>query len=404
MIVRQETAELKSRRQRRRRSMKNGFRVYDADTHVNPAAEVLDRYVDPDFRPRLAELEPYRLPIAGAVDGPTPSPMHNYRVGTKYYRRMLGEPAPREAFTGRETRWMGTKKPRQGIQDDQALNRVADMDDEGTDVHFLIPTSWLSFVGVDDPSIEIAMIRAYHRHMSDFCGHAPDRLKSMIVASTRAPDEAVRQIREWGKSRWAAAVMPLLAKDLPADHPSLEPIWREAQAYDLPIANHSFTWNPPYYPGYQDLWDNIFLGRLAAHPWGAMRFVGSFIGGGIYDRYPKLRMGVLECGFGWLPFWARRMDEQAVYVGGTAELKHKPSEYMQSGRFFCSIEHHEGEDMYDTVTRFLGDDVLMYASDYPHSECQFPNSVDNILAWSGVKPERQKKLLWDNAARFFRQG
>ncbi|MGH7087327.1 MAG: amidohydrolase family protein [Stellaceae bacterium] len=60
--------------------------------------------------------------------------------------------------------------------------------------------------------------------------------------------------------------------------------------------------------------------------------------------------------------------------------------------------------MYDTVTRFLGDDVLMYASDYPHSECQFPNSVDNILAWSGVKPETRKKLFWDNAARFFRQG
>jgi predicted TIM-barrel fold metal-dependent hydrolase len=383
--------------------MRNGYRVYDADTHVNPAAEVLERYLDPDFRPRLPELEPYRFAIAGAVDGPTPSPMHNYRVGTKYYRRMLGEPAPRESFTGRETRWMGTKKPRQGIQDDQALNRVADMDDEGTDVHFLIPTSWLSFVGVDDPTIELAMIRAYHRHMSDFCGQAPDRLKSMIVASTRVPEEAVRAIREWGKSRWAVAVMPLLAKDLPADHPSLEPIWREAQEHDLPIANHSFTWNPPYYPGYQDLWDNIFLGRLAAHPWGAMRFVGSFIGGGIYDRYPRLRMGVLECGFGWLPFWARRMDEQAVYVGGTAPLKHKPSEYMQSGRFFCSIEHHEGEDMYDTVTRFLGEDVLMYASDYPHSECQFPNSVDNILAWSGVKPERKKKLMWDNAARFFRQ-
>jgi predicted TIM-barrel fold metal-dependent hydrolase len=298
---------------------------------------------------------------------------------------------------------MGTKKPRPGVQDDQAANRVADMDDEGVDVHFLIPTSWLSFVGIDDPTIEIAMIRAYHRHMSDFCGQFPNRLKSMIVASTRVPEEAVREIREWGKSKWAVAVMPLLAKDLPADHPSLEPIWREAQEYDLPIANHSFTWNPPYYPGYQDLWDNIFLGRLAAHPWGAMRFVGSFIGGGIYDRYPRLRMGVLECGFGWLPFWARRMDEQAVYVGGTAELKHKPSDYMKSGRFFCSIEHHEGEDMFNYVTHFLGDDVLMYASDYPHSECQFPNSVDNILAWSSLKPETKKKLLWDNAARFFRQ-
>ena len=42
--------------------MKNGFRVYNSDTHVNPAAEVLERYVDPGFRPRLAELEPYRLP------------------------------------------------------------------------------------------------------------------------------------------------------------------------------------------------------------------------------------------------------------------------------------------------------------------------------------------------------
>ena len=39
--------------------MRAGLRVYDSDTHVNPAAEVLDRYVDPGFRPRLAELAPY---------------------------------------------------------------------------------------------------------------------------------------------------------------------------------------------------------------------------------------------------------------------------------------------------------------------------------------------------------
>ena len=69
--------------------------------------------------------------------------------------------------------------------DDNAENRVRDMDDEGTDAHFLIPTSWLSLVGVDDASIEIAMIRAYHRHMAEFCAPYPDRLKGPIVASTR---------------------------------------------------------------------------------------------------------------------------------------------------------------------------------------------------------------------------
>jgi predicted TIM-barrel fold metal-dependent hydrolase len=97
------------------------------------------------------------------------------------------------------------------------------------------------------------------------------------------------------------------------------------------------------------------------------------------------------------------MDEQAVYVGGTALLKQKPSEYITGGRFFCSIERQEGEDMFNAVTGFLGDGVLMYASDYPHSECQFPDSVANILAWSSVKPNTREKLLWDNASRFFKQ-
>ena len=55
------------------------------------------------------------------------------------------------------------------------------------------------------------------------------------------------------------------------------------------------------------------------------------------------------------------------------------------------------------MTSVLGDDVLMYASDYPHSECQFPDSVDNILRWSSLKPDTRRKLLWDNAARFYKQ-
>ena len=97
------------------------------------------------------------------------------------------------------------------------------------------------------------------------------------------------------------------------------------------------------------------------------------------------------------------MDEQYAYVGSTAELKTKPSEYLTSGRYFCSIERQEGEEMYRMVSGFLGEDVLMYASDYPHSECQFPNSIDNILAWHSLKPQTRQKLFWDNANRFYRR-
>ena len=268
--------------------MRDGLRVFDADTHVEPTAEVIDSYVDPGFRPRLAELAPYRQPVRAGSPGGAPG-RHVYRYGQISYKRILGEAAPRETHSGRDTQWMGSKQPRAGTQDDQAESRIQDMDDEGTDTHFLIPTSWTSFVGHEDPTIEVNVIRAFHRHMANFSGNHPDRLQSMIVASARDVDAAVQEINNWGKSRWAVAVMPLVTKDIPADHPSLDPIWKAAVDHDLPIAHHSFTWTPPYFPGVFDLWDNIFLGRLASHPWGAMRFIASVIGGGIMDRYPTLQ-------------------------------------------------------------------------------------------------------------------
>src|ERR1700688_4013164 len=178
--------------------MRNGFRVFDSDTHVLPAAEVLERYVDPGFRPRLAELAPYRVPIRESAEHS--GGQHNYRVATKLYRRVLGEAGPRETHTGRETQWRGSKLPRPGVQDDQAEKRDRDMDDEGTDVHFLIPSSWTSLIGLPDPSLETGMIRAYHRHMADFCGQYPNRLKGLIMASTPDAPGAAQETAEWANA------------------------------------------------------------------------------------------------------------------------------------------------------------------------------------------------------------
>jgi hypothetical protein len=107
--------------------MKNGFKVFDTDTHVLPAAEVIERHVDPDFRPRLKELEPYRTPMRQSAE--YQGALHSYRIQPQFYRRVLGEAAPRPDHSGRDTVWMGAKVPRPGVQDDNAANRVADMDD-----------------------------------------------------------------------------------------------------------------------------------------------------------------------------------------------------------------------------------------------------------------------------------
>jgi uncharacterized protein len=112
---------------------------------------------------------------------------------------------------------------------------------------------------------------------------------------------------------------------------------------------------------------------------------------------------VLECGFGWLPFWVRRMDEQVSYVGRTAKLKMLPSEHFAAGRVFANIEAHEHEPMFEMVTGALGDGCLMFGSDYPHFESWFPNSIDKILEWKSVAGERAQKLFWENANRCFKQ-
>ena len=162
-----------------------------------------------------------------------------------------------------------------------------DMDDEGVDAHFLVPTLWVSVVGLSDVELEVGLIRAYHRHIADFCGQAPARLKTAIVVSTRAVDEAVREIKQWGTSKWAVAVLPAVAKDVPVDHPDLEPDLAGRRRNT--ICRSSITASPgtpPYFPGYQDLWDNIFLGRLAVPSLGrACGSSAAFIGAGIFDRY-----------------------------------------------------------------------------------------------------------------------
>src|SRR5437763_4535507 len=83
-------------------TMRDGLRVYDADTHVEPTAEVIDSYVDPSFRPRLADLAPYRQPVRDGAPGGAPG-RHVYRYGQIQYKRILGEAAPRETHTGRDT-------------------------------------------------------------------------------------------------------------------------------------------------------------------------------------------------------------------------------------------------------------------------------------------------------------
>ncbi len=385
--------------------MRNGYAVFDADTHFQPSAESILPYLEGEFHDRIAEFEQYKTPVRVGRAGQVM--LEPYRHWLRFRRgegggwsgangpRRLGEAGP-TTEERRFQQFMGSRFPTVGTEDFDIDTRIAEMDEEGVDVELMVPSA---FGGHEDPRVNMAFIHALHRYLDEVCGRYPSRLKSILQVSGRAVDQSVEEMKRWSKAPWAVAVQVNLPRDLPLDHPDLEPIWAQANEQDLCVVHHS---SGTGYPGERDLWDNPFLGRLASHPWGAMRTVAAFLGAGIMDRYPNLRLSILESGFGWLPFWGKRMDDQVHYMGYVNEsLQHTMWEYLTGGRFFAAIVIHEGQEMAQVVNQTMGDHVLMFGSDYPHAESRFPDSVDIVADWE-ISEESKRKLFWANGARCFK--
>jgi uncharacterized protein len=375
---------------------RNGYRIFDSDTHVGPYMEVLENYLTDAEKRRLAGWEQYKTVNSHGHQ--------TYTKGQRVYRRRIGDAKADQTPAGYMAGFTGVKRERDVARrgDHDAAERIKDLDYEGVDVNLMLPSGWFgTWTADEDVALETGMYRAYHRWMQDYCSDYPQRLGGLVLAAGRDVQGSVAEIERWANARWAWAVMVYAPYGMPLDHPDLEPIWAAAAHHDFAIVLHTFTVMPPYAPGGLDTWENLWLQRSAAHPWCGMRNMAALIGSGVMDRYPALRIGTLEAGHGWLPFWIKRLDEHAETIrAALPELGMKPSEYVTSGRYFQSIEIPEGGPMTNAVADLVGDDVLMYASDYPHGESHFPESVKLAMAWE-MPEERRRKLMWDNACRLY---
>ena len=389
---------------------RDGYRVFDADTHIIEPVEPIEEYLPAAARAKLAALGP-ALKRAPAKAG-----MSRYQIGKRpALDRRLGSRervAPpsaaargvKDGGTPWDVRWKGPPFPSDRVSFDPHA-RVRDMDIEGVDVNMVLPSGVIAaFCALDDVALELAMYEAYHRFLKDYCGPYPDRLTSVLQVSGRDVAASVAEIRRCGREAWPVGVFPICPPDMSLDDPAWEPIWAAAQEYDLTVIIHTFTMSPPYPPGVWDTWDNVFLQRSASHVWNAQRNMAALIGAGVLDRFPELRLTSLECGHGWLPSWAARLDELAEMCRhAMPPLKQRPSEYVRGPQYFQSIQIYEGELSLRHAIESLGEDTLMFATDYPHSESWFPKSVEAVLGWASIGETAKRKLFWDNAVRCYRR-
>ena len=119
--------------------------------------------------------------------------------------------------------------------------------------------------------------------------------------------------------------------------------------------------------------------------------MGAFLGGGILERHPKMKVAFLEANCSWLPWLLWRLDEGYEREGDIfmPDLTMKPSDYFKR-QCWISVEPDEAPARY-TIAEF-GCDQLVFSTDYPHGDSKYPHAVESFLELSFRRRQAQDSL------------
>ena len=175
------------------------------------------------------------------------------------------------------------------------------------------------------------------------------------------------------------------------------PLYEEMQRLNVPLCVHNRREGPA---GEKRFDSFIFMHTIGRPVETFIQFAGLMYGG-IAEKFPKLRVSFLECGVGWVPYWIERMDEEWEKRGKVEAplCKNKPSEYINQGNWFFAMEPEEKTLPY--VIERIGDDKILFASDYPHWDGMFPNVTKTIRRRKDISEQSKTKILGENAKRFY---
>jgi predicted TIM-barrel fold metal-dependent hydrolase len=207
----------------------------------------------------------------------------------------------------------------------------------------------------------------------------------------------LQQIADFG---WKAVYLrPNPTKGRLLSDPVYEPFWTECERLGIAVGIHEGTHSRLPTTG-ADRFNTRFALHACSHPMEQMMALLALIEGGVLERHPHLRVGFLESGCGWLPYWLWRLDHvyEDVHWEVADNVKIKPSEYFRR-QCFISIEP---DELYLTeIVDYIGYDNLIFGSDYPHVDHKPSIVADAVALEERLTKAIVKKILWDNPARFY---
>lgn len=366
-------------------------KVVDADGHVLEPMTLWDRFLAPRhraFKPRVVRndwgLDTVFVGSQEIVTAP---------LG------LLGTPGSRmdETDPAKKIPW----EQAQPGGFDPAV-RLRDMDSDGIAVAVLYPSIGLNFWAIEDPVAAVALARAYNDWLADYCATDPCRLFGAAMLPLQDPEAAAAELRRAaGELGFRAAfVRPNPCCGRHIGDPAFESVWIAAEEMGVTIGVHEGSSNTIRTLG-TDRYFNPLLLHAMSHAFEQMLACATLIITGVMERHPTLRFAFLESGGGWAPYWLWRLDEQVRGFGRYApEMKMKPSEYF---RRQCWIAFEGDEDTLPALLPHVGEQRVVWGSDYPHHDATFPGAVKKLKALiAPLSPTARQRILNTNARELYR--
>ena len=301
--------------------------------------------------------------------------------------------------------------------------RVADLEGQGVVAEILFANGAPFAAGrldyAPDPEQTRQANMAFNRWVIDFCSEAPGRLHGQALVSFDDVDQAVRDIH-WAKEQGLVGILmpPLYPGSKFFFDPALDPIWAACQDVDLPISQHGGTGAPDYQP----LGISAFMVLAAEHSFFSGRSLWQLILGGVFERFPGLKLAFVETEAWWIGPMIELLDQRARIaddwtefvqsLGQSLPFSRLPSEYWQSNCYAGISPFHPSQVSAGALGSSDGAEAgftihsenAMFGVDYPHPESIFPNVIDNARLLAGmphVTEADTRKVLYENAAEVF---
>jgi len=362
--------------------------VVDADSHVEEPAEAWE-YLDKEYESR----KPFALTTE---DRPALGHMNAFWfVDSQIFPKPVGQGST--VFGTPLAQQLARNKvfslESQGLTDPAA--RLKELDQFGIDVQVNFPTIFLEQL-TDDAHFEAALMRSYNTWMAGVCKQRPDRLKFAAVMPLRSVPQAVAELgRAKDLGAAGAAVYGTIDQRM-LHHRDLDPFWAEAERLEMPICVHT-GWS---HPGLKWSIDSIFGAHTISFTLPVMMGFFSFLGGGILDRFPRLRVAFLEAGADWVPYLVQRLDHYfaSERLAGWWTPERSASEYLRDCQIYFTCEAEER--LLPQVLEFVGEDRIMMSADMPHAEAR-ENAVSEIEQRTDLTREQKVRILGKNAIAFY---